>query len=351
MVKANFRFATAMALVMAVAAVVLAIRYDLPLRDPDGVAVPTYVRLPFILLAAFLTDVLPRAVWSSRRHLLHLPQALVAVVRERWTWSHTQFALVGLGAWYVSYAAFRNIKSFVPFVNKHVYDNALASFDRMLWLGHDPAQVLHSLFGTTWAAHFFSGVYLIWIGLIPFTLAVALVFTRKAAAGAWFVTAIAVDWVLGVATYLMVPTLGPIYSDPTTFAALPQTYVSTIQADMLEDRMAVLADPFATHAVQTIAAFASLHVAMMVTICLMVELLRLKPWIRMVSWIYLVLTVLSTVYLGWHFFADALGGAALGAAGVWIAALGTGNHHRGRPALVARLDVDARAEEPAPSQS
>ncbi len=39
-------------------------------------------------------------------------------------------------------------------------------------------------------------------------------------------------------------------------------------------------------------------------------------------WVFLGLTVLATVYLGWHYFADALGGAVLGTAGVWIAALG-----------------------------
>jgi hypothetical protein len=44
--------------------------------------------------------------------------------------------------------------------------------------------------------------------------------------------------------------------------------------------------------------------------------------------------VLATVYLGWHYFLDTVGGAVLGAAGVWIAALGTGNHVRGRPRMV-----------------
>ena len=49
---------------------------------------------------------------------------------------------------------------------------------------------------------------------------------------------------------------------------------------MIQDRYAVLYDPFATHAVQTIAAFASLHVGIMVTVCLMAELLGMKRWIR-----------------------------------------------------------------------
>jgi membrane-associated phospholipid phosphatase len=60
-------------------------------------------------------------------------------------------------------------------------------------------------------------------------------------------------------------------------------------------------------------------------------------------WAFLALTVVATVYLGWHYFADALAGVVLGAAGVWIAALGTGNHDRGRPRSPARSD-DAVAD-------
>ncbi len=89
-------------------------------------------------------------------------------------------------------------------------------------------------------------------------------------------------------------------------------------------------DPFGTHAVQTIAAFASLHVGVMVTVCLMAELLHMRRWIRLSMWVFLALTEIATIYLGWHYFADTLGGIVLGAAGVWIAALGTGNHVRGR---------------------
>jgi hypothetical protein len=297
------------------------------------VAVPTYVRLPIILLLAFLTDVVPRTLWRGRRAPARLPRTLAAVVRERWAWEHVRFALVGLGAWYLTYAAFRNLKSFVPFVNRHLFDRGLADLDRILWLGHDPATVLHSVFGLGWAAEFFSFVYVAWIVFVPASIVVALVWSRDRIGGSWYVTAVAVDWVLGVATYFAVPTLGPVYAKPQDFAALPHTYVTTLQDNMIQDRHTVLFDPFATHTVQTIAAFASLHVGIMVTVCLMVELLGMKRWIRLAMWVFLVVTVLATVYLGWHYFVDTLGGAVLGAVGVWIAALGTGNHERGWPRM------------------
>ncbi len=335
----SFRFAVVLALALAAAAVVVATVYHLPLRDPDGVAVPTYIRLPIILLLAFLTDVVPRALWRGRS-LRRFPRTLRAVIRQRWPWEHARFALVGLGAWYLTYVAFRNLKSFVPFVNRQLWDDTLHHLDRLLWLGHDPATVLHSLFGTGLAAHFFSFVYVAWIVLVPVSLVVALVWSRDVSGGEWYVTAVAVDWVLGVATYFVVPTLGPIYAQPSMFSALPHTFVSTLQTDMISDRYAVLANPFATDAVQTIAAFASLHVGIMVTVCLTAELLRMRRWLRVAMWVFLGLTVLATIYLGWHYFSDVIGGVVLGAAGVWIAALGTGNHVRGWPVMRQSHPVD-----------
>ena len=347
--KGGFGFAIVLSIALAATAFTVAVTYHLPLRDPDGVAVPTYVRLPIILLLAFLTDVVPRAAWRGRS-VVRFPRTLVAVIRERWPWEHTRFALMGLGAWYLTYAAFRNLKSFVPFVNRELWDNTLEKFDRIVFLGHDPATVLHHVFGVGWAAQFFSSVYVAWIVLVPVTLVIALVWSRDRVGGAWYVTAVAVDWVLGVATYFAVPTLGPVYAKPQDFSALPHTYVTTLQDSMIQDRYTVLFDPFGTHAVQTIAAFASLHVGIMVTVCLMAELLHMKRWIRWSMWGFLALTEIATVYLGWHYFADTLGGVVLGAAGVWIAALGTGNHVRGRMRLQAVDPAPVETRQPVAAQ-
>lgn len=353
--RANFKFAGLCAVALVVAMVLVATTEDLPIRDPDGVVVPTYVRLPIILLIAWLLDVLPRSVLRSARSVRGggtwrtVGPDFRAVVRERWTRSHVVFAVSGLAAWYVCYAAFRNLKSYVPFVHERLFDKPFARIDEVLWFGHHPADVLHSWFGTTWAAEFFSAVYVIWIVLIPVTLAIALVWTRHPAAGSWFVTAVAVDWVLGVAAYFVLPTLGPIYSRPQDFAGLKHTYTTTLEDQLLSDRVKVLADPHATHAVQTIAAFPSLHVGIMVTVCLFVTLAGMARWIKVTSWAFLVLTVLATIYLGWHFSIDAVGGFVLGALAVWIAALGTGNHVNGRPRLVDRGGYDEPAIEDQPS--
>jgi hypothetical protein len=334
--KGSFRFAVVLALSLAGMTAVVAWVYDLPVRDPDGVAGPTYVRLPLILLLAFLVDVLPRALWRVRHTPTKVLSTFRGVVRERWTWEHTRFAVVGLSAWYLTYVAFRNLKSFVPFVNHRLWDSTLDEVDRILWLGNDPSQMLHDVFGLGLASHVFGAVYVIWIAFVPFSLIVALVWSRDRQAAAWYVTAIAVDWVLGAAVYFLVPTLGPVYARPGEFAGLTHTYNTTIQDQLMADRHAVLVNPLTTDAVQTIAAFASLHVGVMVTVVVMAELLGLRRIVRVVLWAFLTVTVVTVVYLGWHYFVDTVGGAALGVAGVWIAAWGTGNQlrRRGAPADV-----------------
>ena len=47
-------------------AVVAAIVLDKPLADPEGFLGPSWLRLPLLLLGAFLLDMLPRTLWYSR---------------------------------------------------------------------------------------------------------------------------------------------------------------------------------------------------------------------------------------------------------------------------------------------
>ena len=349
MLESRFRFLVVLAAVMVVAMVLVANAADLPILDPDDSATgPAYVRFPLILLAAFCVDVLPRVAlrWTQARRSEPVALRTVArtVLHERWTPRQVRFLLVGLAAWYVTYATFRNLKNAVPFVNDNLWDSTFARVDSWLFFGNDPAAVLHSVLGTSpLVAHFFSAVYVAWIVLIPVSLAWALVFTRLHAVAAWFVTAIAVDWALGAALYFAFPTLGPVYSSPQDFAGLPHTMVTDLERSLLNGRIEVLADPVGAHTLQSIAAFASLHVGLMVTMCLIVQLASRRRLPKVAAWVFLALTSLGTIYLGWHFAVDTLGGVLVGAAGMWIAALGTGNHVGWRAQLVT---ADAAEREP-----
>jgi len=324
----HFGLAWVAGLALALATVVMAETEHLPIRDPDNL-LPGYIRFPGIVLVAILLDVVPRVVHRAGQRHTWSPRSVVQVGREvfkeRWPASHWWFALTGVAAWYLCYAAFRNVKSMAPFVNGRLWDEEFASIDQFLFAGHDPAGVLHAWLGTGFMAQVMSAVYIVWIALVPVSIAIALVWTRHTHAGSWYVTAVAIDWCLGAALYVLVPTVGPIYSDPATFADLPHTYVTDLQETLWSDRTAVLADPWAADTLQTVAAFASLHVGIMMTICLIAELVALPRWVRTSSWVFLGLTILSTVYLGWHFAVDVIGGLALGAFAVWLAGVATGN--------------------------
>jgi len=329
---------------MLVATIWIAGTENLPIRDPDAF-IPGYFRMPLIVLAAILTDIVPRAVRRSGGRMRELPAAWSEVVAERWQRSHWMFALSGMAAWYLTYATFRNLKSFVPFVNHNNYDDELASIDKFMFFGRDPADLMHDVLGTGVTAQLMSAVYLVWIFLVPVSIAVALVWTRHNRAGSWYVTAVAFDWMLGAVIYLLAPTVGPIYSDADEFTDLPHTYATWLSEKLLDDRVAVLADPWDSGTLQTIAAFASLHCGIMMTICLVAHLVSLPRWLRITAWVFLAMTCLSTVYLGWHFFVDVLAGLALGTVGVWLGALATGN----RVGLRPRLKVEERELEPAAS--
>ncbi len=316
-------------------AVLVAASYNLPLRDPDDTLVgPVYFRLPAIAVGCFLIDVLVRSI--RRGGLLTLRTTIPVILRERWPAPRIRLVLVGLVSWYLTYVAFRNLKSYVPFVQPHLMDDTLLRIDRVLAFGHDPATVLHDLLGTGVAAHLMSLTYVSWILFLSLSLLIALFWTQNLDTASWYVTAVAVNWVLGVALYYLVPSVGPVYARPELFADLPDLATTRIADSWMADRVEMLADPFGTPALQTVAAFASLHVSVMVTAVLISRMGRLRPVsVQWALWFFLVLNVLATVYLGWHYVVDVLGGVAIGVAAVWIAAYGTGNRHR-LPTLMPR---------------
>jgi membrane-associated phospholipid phosphatase len=310
------------------AALLVAAIYHLPVRDPDDSVVgPVYVRLPLVVVTCFLIDVLVRCL--RRGGLLGLRSTVLVVLRERWPAARVRLVLIGMGSWYLAYVGFRNLKSYVPFVRPHMMDDTLVRIDRQLAFGHDPATLLHDLLGTGVAAHLMSFTYVAWILFLTLSLLVALFWSRDIRTACWYVTAVAVNWVLGVSIYYLVPSVGPIYVRPSLFADLPQTQSSDIAQSWWAGRVDMLADPFATQTLQTVAAFASLHVSVMVTASLIASMTRLKPGlVRWGLWLFLFLNIVATVYLGWHYVVDVIGGMAIGVAAVWTAAYGTGNRHR-----------------------
>jgi membrane-associated phospholipid phosphatase len=69
-------------------------------------------------------------------------------------------------------------------------------------------------------------------------------------------------------------------------------------------------------------------------------------------WVYFGLTVVSTIYFGWHYLSDDIAGAAIAGLSVWIGGLATGQkfekHGRTSHPTTSTSSLHAEeAEEPA----
>lgn len=313
---------------------------DLPIRDPDGVAGTPLVRLSLIMLALFALDIAPRAALRTRRGQGRLRDELCSVLQKRWSWKRALIVVAGLLSFYVTYVSYRNLKSFLPFIRDELFDGALLQLERDMLLGVDPANLLHDLLGTGVAAHALSVVYLFFLLFVPLSLAAALVWTSDLPRGFWYVTALGVNWLLGTASYYVLPSMGPVFVAPGLFADLPATGVSELQEALLAHRVEVLSGPHATGEIQSIAGFASLHVSIAFTAAAIAQLVGLRRLVRGALWAFLGLTVVSTIYFGWHYIVDDLAGIAIGAAAVWIGAVVTGHDVR---ALLGRALAPAQS--------
>ena len=311
------------AVVSMVAALIATGAAGIPLRDPDHVAGRRLVLLLALVALLVALDVVVRA--SRRAPGLVPSRALVAEVRrERWTWRRGAVVATALVSFYASYFAYRNLKSVVPLLRPNeLFDRQLADWDRVLFGGNDPAALLHTLLGTGFANHALSGAYLLLFIFIPVTLAAALVFSPNLQAGLFYASAQSLNWLLGAASYFLLPSLGPIYTDPGVFANLPVTDASRLQVLLLDQRIAFLHDPSVATA-QSIAAFASLHVSIFFTGALAAHILGLGRRWQIAAWALVALTTTSTIYLGWHYVVDDIGGALLAVMAIALARALTG---------------------------
>jgi hypothetical protein len=282
-----------------------------PLRDPAAISVIRFAGAAAIVALAIGFDVLVRA---ARRPGRRLPSRAAVAQARRVGWPGTRLAVVGvaLASFYVTYLAYRNIKSVAPLLRPgDLYDGRLLDIDRNLFGGSDPAQVLHSLLGTGAAAQVLAVVYMAFFALIPLGLAAALVLAPDRRAGLFFVTALAVNWLLAAGSYLLLPSIGPFHADPATFAGLPHTAVTDMQNELLAKRTLFLADPGESGAAQSIGAFASLHTSLLLTAAIAGHLLGVPRPVRAGVWAVAVLTMIATVYFGWHYLLDDVAGAVI----------------------------------------
>jgi hypothetical protein len=290
------------------------LQVGVPPRDPGGAVLRLRIAISVALFVVLcLVDAVARTRWSGWR-----PRRVASVLRTRWPRRRLVLAISGLLAYHVVYFCYHNLKSWDAF--NQVRDQMLASWDRWLFFGHPPAVVLHDLLGQQLAAYVLMVVYESFSTLVTVSLVAAVVFVDRVRDAYVFITSAIWVWILGVGSYYLIPSLGPFSSAPQDFAGLPHTMIQHTQTTYMAQRAHLLADPQAHDAFAQVSAFASLHVAVTCFLLLMARYYRLRLATRVMS-LYLLGTMLATVYLGWHYAVDDIAGLAIAVIAVLLGRL------------------------------
>lgn len=247
--------------------------------------------------------------WRTPRGLRSIRRTL----DERWSPERLLLLVSGLTAYHLVYFCYRNLKSWDSFNTPR--DDWLLRADRNLFGGHSPAVLLHDLLGTQTAAHVLEDVYRSFTYLTATSVVIALVFSRNIRRGYVFLVAAMWTWILGTASYYLIPSLGPFASAPQEFSVLPHTAITDTWAQYLTQRQDFLADPTAPTSFVSISAFASLHCGFTALVCFMAFYYGHK-WLGSALAVYLLAIMVSTVYWGWHFTLDDVAGLLIAAIAV-----------------------------------
>jgi membrane-associated phospholipid phosphatase len=318
------------AAVMGGLALAVSIRYDQPLLDPEGKFLgPSWARLPILLALSVLVDLLPKAIWHSRGR----PGSLMPAIRERlrthWTRERVTLVVLGVVCFYVTYVSYRNLKSALPFVMEDVmYDRELHQLDRALFFGNDPSTALHTVLGTGISAHVLSYIYLWFLPLVPLALMAWLVWSRNLSHGYWFATSQCLAWALGTLSYYALPTLGPGLEYTPLYTDLTRTPTNDLMDSLVAARHQILNGGYDGSGVEgivnSVAGFASLHCAITLLVALMAQYTLQSKLVKWIFWVNFALTVVATVYFGWHYLADDIAGVMIAFISFYLGGIASG---------------------------
>ncbi len=208
------------------------------------------------------------------------------------------------------------VKISIHAINSRLFDVTLATYDRALSLGGNPAVFLSSLCAShPWVLHSMDVLYTpiyfgVYLTLVP---VLALLLPRRTQR-LTFAIAYLLIWILGALLYLAFPSWGPVFTEHRAFLSalshMPLT--SAVQNELAMELDGLLSNPYGPRPTRYggVAAFPSLHLAVVTVFAWCI-----RPLGRLASVVALMLVLGMTVgslITGYHYLSDGLAGVILG---------------------------------------
>jgi membrane-associated phospholipid phosphatase len=206
---------------------------------------------------------------------------------------------------------YTHLKQEIPLLHERLFDTQLHVIDRWLHLGLDPAALWRWL-PWHWFSRSIDVLYIVWY-VIEAPIILLFLFHPEPHKRWHFFTAFLLTWMVGGGLAILIPSLGPIYIQPKFYDGLAVPYAAQLQNMLWVHYQQLLADPSAykVYIYEGIAAFPSLHVAIIVLFTL-----ATRPW-PLLFWpllVYCGIVQFGSVYLGWHYAVDGYFGALMAVA-------------------------------------
>ncbi|OPX40881.1 MAG: hypothetical protein B1H13_05080 [Desulfobacteraceae bacterium 4484_190.3] len=222
------------------------------------------------------------------------------------------------------------VKQAIPIINPALYDDILWKIDKFIHFGFSPTLLSLKLFSATDITSFIDFTYIIWYFLkIPFFIIFIWFVDQKKRDH--FFSAYFLLWVIGGLSAVLFPSVGPVYKYPDLFAGLNIPHASELQKQLWIHYNGILLHPenFRAFVYEGVAAFPSLHVAVIALFCIFSRELNKIFFISMLC--YTVIVQAGSVHLGWHYAVDGYFGVLLAFSCYFVTMRLSGDSFAARP--------------------
>lgn len=286
--------------------------WEVPLRQPGRL----FIHHLYNCIIAYGVGLLLCALFLRLRHLrnqvaskqlITIQDSAKEFVAHYFRLGEVFYDLRFLAAVSLMFTGYVNFMHIIPQINPTLYDDWFIDGERALFKGEIGSQVLLRMFGFS-AAPILSELYTLFYSYTG-ALIVTFVVQRNRLLGQRFFLAFALMWFTCALTVVTIPTYGPCYYMPELFTGMPQTGVSEMQLQAWRMKLFLAEYPKSDIGFYLICAFPSLHIA--VPALGAIFLRPLSKLAAQLSIVYTLITVVTTVYFGWHYFLDDIAGIVM----------------------------------------